>query len=39
MKDVVLHFDFGYSYQSNAPVAAADLRPAAGDDLAHARRA
>ena len=34
MRDLVLHFDFGYSYQSNVAGAGADLRPPAGDDLA-----
>ena len=39
MKRLVLHFDFGYSYQNNTAVKDADLRPAAGDDLAGGRRA
>ena len=31
MKDLVLHFDFGYSYQNNVVGQGAALRPAAGD--------
>ena len=38
MKRLVLHCDFGYSYQNNISVQHADLRPAAGDDLARGRR-
>ena len=38
MKGIVLHFDFGYSYRSNADVTDPDLRPPAGDDLAGHRR-
>ena len=33
MKNLVLHFDFGYSYEFDVPVREHDLRPAAGDDL------
>ena len=34
MKRLVLHFDFGYSYQNNISRQAADLRPPARHDLA-----
>ena len=33
-RDLVFHFDFGYSYQNNVVGQGADLRPPAGDDLA-----
>ena len=35
---LVLHFDFGYSYQNNIVGQGADLRPAAGLDLGRGRR-
>ncbi len=38
MKNLVLHFDLGYSYQNNVSVRSRDLRAPAGDDLAHRRR-
>ena len=38
MKNVVLHFNFGYSYQYTQPVRHHDLPAPAGDDLADRRR-
>ena len=38
MRQVFLHFNFGYSYQYNVPGPSADLHPPAGDDLAGHRR-